>query len=663
MDIIDKIDSLRKEISEHNYKYYVLDSPTISDYEFDSLMNKLTFLENKYPQFYDKNSPTQRVGGEILKSFSSIPHKYKMLSLSNTYTESELYDFDKRLRKITDQSFSYVCELKYDGVSISLHYKNGELIQALTRGDGSFGDDVTLNVKTIKSIPLKLQGDYPSEFEIRGEIFIPNSDFNEMNEMRKSKGLEPYSNPRNTASGSLKILDTAEVSKRPLDCFFFYILGDLLPSNSHYKNLQLARTWGFKIPFEIEKFRDISQVCLFVKKWELKRRDLPFDIDGIVIKVDETLIQDEMGNTSKFPRWAISFKFKTEQVLTRINSIDYQVGRTGAITPVANLEPVKLLGTIVKRASLHNHDQIKKLDVRVGDYVYVEKGGEIIPKVVKVELNKRDLFSDIFRFINKCPACKSFLSRKDGDAKHYCLNSNECPPQISSQFEHFVSKKAMDIDSIGSETIDLLIEKKIITSIPDLYELSINDLIPLKKSGNRWAENIINGINKSKEKTFDKVLFALGIRYIGETTAKKLANHFLNIDELINSKYEDVLLVDEIGIKIANSLEDYFDNKRNINLIDRLKNHGIKFIQNTHDNIISNRLKDKKIVVSGVFNNFSRKQIKDLIEKHGGKNVNSISKKTNFVIGGSNIGPMKVNKANILDIPIISEIEFINMIK
>ena len=662
MNVKERIDFLRKEISGHNHSYYVLDNPAISDFEFDSLLKELKNLENLNPEYFDINSPTQRVGGDVIDGFVSVPHKYRMLSLGNTYSEEDLIDFDIRLKKITDQPIKYVCELKYDGVSISLKYKDGVLIQALTRGDGYKGDDVTLNVKTIKSIPLKLRGDFPKEFEIRGEIFIPISKFNTLNNDRIKNDLVPFANPRNTASGSLKLLDPSEVAKRPLDCFLYYLLGENIPTNSHYTNLQYAKNWGFKVPNEIERFNDISGVVSFVKKWERKRHLLPFEIDGIVIKVDDVNMQEEMGFTAKSPRWAISYKFKAEQVSTILNKITYQVGRTGAITPVANLEPVQLAGTTVKRASLHNADQIAKLDIREGDVVYVEKGGEIIPKVVSVEVKNRNLFSNPTEYIRNCPSCNTELIRPDGDAKHYCTNSDSCLPQIIGKFEHFISRKAMNIDSLGSETVELLIKEKLVNTISDLYLLNTDDLLPLKKDGKKWSENIVFGIENSKKIPFERLLFALGIRYVGETVAKKLANHFVKIDNLMNATLEELVNVEEIGDKIANSVVDYFSKQKNIILIENLKSHNLCFISEEIEGNLSDKLSGNSIVVSGVFEKYSRKDLKDMIEKHGGKSVGSISKKTTFVLAGENMGPRKKQKAEELGIPILTEKEFINKI-
>ena len=662
MNVQDRIVFLRSELHQHNRNYYVLDKPTISDFEFDMLLNELIDLEKQNPQFYDANSPTQRVGGELIKSFDTVAHEYRMLSLGNTYSAEELVDFDKRITKLVETDIEYVCELKYDGVSISLKYENGELKQALTRGNGTHGDDVTVNIKTINSIPLKLKGDYPSKFEIRGEIFLPHEGFDQMNEKRIANDLEPFANPRNAASGSVKMQNSMEVAKRPLDCFLYYLLGKELPSQRHYENLQMAREWGFKIPHEIEVCSSIDKVIDFVNYWDNKRHHLPYDIDGIVIKVNDLRLQEQMGFTAKSPRWAISYKFKAEQVSTVLNEITYQVGRTGAITPVANLKPVLLAGTVVKRASLHNADQISKLDIRLGDKVFVEKGGEIIPKIVGVDLKERDLFSQPTVYISHCPECNTTLVRPEDDAKHYCPNDLMCPPQIKGKFEHFISKKAMDIDGIGPETIDLLYENQLIASIPDLYDLKKEDLLPFKKEGEKWASNIIEGLEQSKAIPFERLLFALGIRYVGETVSKVLVKEFQHINHLMIADKQRLENVDEIGEKIAESVVLYFQNTENIKLIDRLKNKGLCFEIGEESKAISSKLSGMSIVISGVFSHFSRDELKKLIEQHGGKNVSSISKKTTFVVSGENMGPSKLQKAEKLNIPILSEDEFIKKI-
>ena len=662
MIVKNRIDNLRNKLAKFNHAYYVLDNSLISDYEFDQLLSELKILEDANPQFFDVNSPTQRVGGSPMKNFTTVKHNYRMLSLGNTYSSEDLIDFDKRLHKITDQKFDYVCELKYDGVSISLTYVNGQLSQALTRGDGTSGDDVTKSVRTIKSVPLRLRGEYPQLFEIRGEIFLPVEGFIEMNKKRLLKGLEPYSNPRNTASGSLKLLDINEVSKRPLDCYLYYILGDNLPSDNHYENLQEAKKWGFKIPDEIEKHSDLNGVLSFVHKWSNNRHQLPYEIDGIVIKVNDINLQREMGFTAKSPRWAISYKFKAVQASTVLNHITYQVGRTGAITPVANLNPIQLAGTIVKRASLHNADQIIRLDIREGDTVLVEKGGEIIPKVVRVDFNQRSIESFPTIYIDKCPICNTSLIRKDGDAKHYCPNITSCQAQIAGKIEHFVSRKALNIDGMGGETIELLVDNGLISDPADLYSLNKNMLLPLDRMAEKSVINLLFAIKESKKVAFERVFYALGIRYVGETVSKILVKHFRNIDAIMYAELEELISVDEIGDKIANSIIQFFSYQKNKDLIMRLKQNQLQFISNFEHSFISDRLKGMKIIVSGIFETFSRTEIKKIIEDHGGKNVNSISKNTTFVLVGANVGPSKLQKAKKLGIALISEEEFLQKI-
>jgi len=660
MNVKERIDFLRKEISGHNHSYYVLDNPSVSDFEFDSLLKELQNLENLHPEYFDRNSPTLRVGGSVIDGFVSVPHKYRMLSLGNTYSEEDLIDFDTRLKKITDQPIKYVCELKYDGVSISLSYKNGQLIQALTRGDGTKGDDVTLNVKTIKSIPLKLKGNYPKEFEIRGEIFIPISDFNKMNENRAKECLEPYANPRNTASGSLKLLDSKEAGKRPLDCFLYYLLGENNPTTSHYNNLQEARKWGFKIPTEIEQFNDINGVLSFVKKWEEKRKHLPFEIDGIVIKVDDVNMQEEMGFTAKSPRWAISYKFKAEQVSTRLNKITYQVGRTGAITPVANLEPVQLAGTRVKRASLHNADQIAKLDIREGDVVYVEKGGEIIPKVVSVEVKNRNLFSKPTEYIKNCPSCNTELIRPDGDAKHYCTNSDSCLPQIIGKFEHFISRKAMNIDGFGIETIERLIKINELKTFSDIYTLNEQKLVSIDRMAEKSASNLLIAIENSISQPFHKVLFSLGIRHVGETVALNLVNHFETIENLMDADFEEIISVNEIGEKIADSLLEYFSDYTNRLEIQKLKDLGLSFKNNYQNK--NTPLSNLKFVVTGTFEKISREDLKQKILLNGGTVSASVNKNVILIVG-ENAGPSKILKADNLGIEKLTYSGFITKFK
>ena len=656
----ERIYFLRKEIDLHNHSYYVEDSPKISDFEFDILLNELIQLEEKHPELFDINSPTQRVGASLVDSFETINHTYPMLSLGNTYSEDDLIDFDNRIRKLISSDFDYVCELKFDGVSISLNYENGKLINAITRGDGKKGDNVISNVRTIKSIPLQLTGDFPQKFEIRGEIFIPIGDFKKLNTERIKHNLEPFSNPRNTASGSLKMLDSSDVAKRPLDCFLYHIIGEDIPSDKHYENLLLAKNWGFKISSDIQKCNDISAVIKYVNDWDKKRNNLPFEIDGIVIKVNNILLQEKLGFTAKSPRWAISYKFKALQAKTQLKGITYQVGRTGAITPVADLEPVQLAGTIVKRASLHNEEQINKLGIQINDYVFVEKGGEIIPKIVSVSLKDRDLFNVPINFIDNCPECDSKLIKLEDDAKHYCINSVNCLPQIKGKFEHFISKKAMNIEELGPKTIDLLFDNNLIRDISDLYALNYEELLPFKKDGKKWSSNVIDGIQKSKNIPFEKVLFGLGIRYVGETVSLILCKNLNNIDNIISSSYEELTNIDEIGERIADSVISFFKNSENLVLIEKLKSFGLNF--NYVSKASSNLLQNQNIVISGKFINYSRAELKKIVEKHNGKNLSSISKKTTFVLAGENMGPSKLKKANLLNIKIIDINQFLEII-
>lgn len=663
MDTKSQIEYLRKEIASHNHAYYLLDAPLLSDIEFDKLLFRLIKLEEENPEFFDPNSPSQRVGGTVNKNFETIPHKRVMLSLGNTYSEDDLRDFDERVKKIITESFSYVCELKYDGISISLHYENGKLIQALTRGDGMQGDDVTSNVRTIKSIPLRLQGFPPDDFEIRGEIFLPHRGFDRMNKERLDLGDSLFANPRNAASGTLKMLDSSEVANRPLDCFLYHLFVDTIEIDSHYEKLQAARSWGFKVPLETKKFSTIDEVLGFVKYWEEARNELPYDIDGIVIKVDSSQYQEELGYTAKSPRWAISYKFKAERVETILHKITYQVGRTGAITPVANLEPILLAGTTVKRASLHNADQISKLDVREGDRVYVEKGGEIIPKIVGVVSQERDLFSESTQYISDCPECRSNLVRKEGEAQHYCLNKKACPPQIKGRIEHFISRKAMNIDGLGAETIHQFFTQGLISSVADLYLLETSDLLPLERMAEKSANKAISSIKYSKKVPFERVLFALGIRYVGETVAKKIAFYFQSIDNLKEADFDQLILVDDIGERIAQSVEDWFSQKDNIDLVEKLKEKGLQL--QIDEKLLADRthiLQGKSFVISGVFELHSRHELKTLIEKNGGRNTASISKKTSYLLAGDNIGPSKKEKAESLGVQIISEKYFINLL-
>ena len=658
----EKIRFLRNEISIHNHNYYVLNSPIISDYEFDQLYNELIILEDQFPEYYDKNSPSKRVGSDISSEFNSFSHSKPMLSLSNTYTDIEIINFDKRIKKLTNDPIEYVCELKYDGVSISIEYKNGEFVQALTRGDGINGDDVTNNVKTIKSIPLKLKGDYPNHFFIRGEIFLSIENFNELNKSRISQNLTPFSNPRNTASGTLKMQKSSEVAKRKLDCFLYYIIGDNLPYNSHYDNLIKAKEWGFKIPEEISLKKNIEGVVGFTNNWNFKRKNLPYEIDGIVIKVNSLFQQNLMGFTSKFPRWAIAFKFKALQVETILNSISYQIGRTGAVTPVANLDPINISGTIVKRASLHNADQISKLDIRIGDHVYIEKGGEIIPKIIEVNKSKRNINnSEKLIFIKNCPECGSQIERNDGEAQHYCKNYNFCPPQIKGRIEHFVSRKAMNIDGVGKMQIEKLFDEGLLIDISDLYQLNKDLLIKLRGFEDTLIEKLLFSIESSKNIPFEKVLFGLGIRFVGETVAKTLVKKFNSIEKLISVSFDELTSVDEIGEKIAQSVVEYFQKDENLLLIQKLIKLGLQ-LSSTVDKNTSNLLEGKTIVISGLFVAKSRSEIKNLIEKNGGKNSSSISKKTSFIVAGQNMGPKKKALAEELGLKLISENDFLSMI-
>ncbi len=671
-----RIGELSAEITAHNYSYYALAAPVISDYDFDMLLEELIKLENEFPELVLPDSPSKRVGGDITKDFVQVTHKYPMLSLSNTYSEQELLDFDTRVKKAIGDKFQYVCELKYDGVSISLTYMSGLLERAVTRGNGVQGDDVTTNIKTIRTIPLRLKGDYPPEFEIRGEIFMEKEKFARFNEERTANGEEPFANPRNSSAGSIKMQDSAEVAKRPLECFLYFLLGETLPYDNHYENLTHAKDWGFNVPPYIAKCNTINDVIGFIREWDVNRDSLPFEIDGVVVKVNQYSQQEELGATAKSPRWAIAYKYKAERVPTKLESISFQVGRTGAITPVANLQPVLLAGTTVKRASLHNADIIKALDVRIGDTVYVEKGGEIIPKIVGVDLEKRLLDSLEFTYIEKCPECETILVRKEGEAQHYCPNEESCPPQIKGKILHFISRNAMDIDSLGEGKVEMLIDNGLVNNIADLYDLTFDKLLGLEKVieatedkkekklsfKEKTVENILNGLESSKSVSFDKVLFALGIRYVGQTVAKKLAKHYKSIDALKNVTFEELVLVDEVGEKIAESVFNYFDDSKNLEIIERLKNKSIRFETEDTGEPVSDKLAGKTIVASGKLDNYSREEIKETIEQHGGKAASSVSKKTDYLLAGANIGPNKLTKAQDLGIPIISEEEFLAMI-
>jgi len=659
MDIQQHILKLRDELNQHNYSYYVLDQPTISDYDFDLKLKELQTLEGQYPEFYDENSPTIRVGGAITKNFETVVHEHRMYSLDNSYSKEDLLDWETRVKKMIDGKVEFVCELKYDGASISLTYENGVLQKAVTRGDGVQGDNVTANIKTIRSVPLRLKGDYPPKFDIRGEIVLPFEGFNKMNEERIEIGEEPYRNPRNTASGSLKLQDSAEVAKRPLECLLYNITGSNLNIRTQFESLEKAKSWGFKVPTAAKLANSIDEVLEFIDYWNVHRHDLPYETDGVVIKVNNLHQQEELGYTAKAPRWAIAYKFKAEQVSTRLNEITYQVGRTGAITPVANLEPVELAGTTVKRASLHNADQIEKLDIREGDEVFVEKGGEIIPKIIAVDLSKRPADSHPTHYIENCPECDTELIRNEGEAQHYCPNYNGCQPQIIGRIQHFISRKAMDIEGLGGETVALLVKENLIHDYSDLYTLSKEQVIPLERMAEKSAENLINGISASKDIPFERVLYALGIRYVGETVAKKLAKHYKSIDNLAQATLIDLVTVDEIGIRIAESVVDFFSSERNTKIVERLKSFGVQ-LKISAEKLASqtNKLEGQAFVVSGVFESVSRDELKKLIEDNGGKVSSSISSKTSFVVAGDNMGPSKRTKAEQLQISIISEYEF-----
>jgi DNA ligase (NAD+) len=664
MDIKDKINSLRKELHEYNYQYYVLDNTAISDYEFDLKLKELQELENNHPEFYDSNSPTLRVGGEVTKEFQSSIHNNPMFSLDNSYSIDELRDWEKRIKKIISQSIEYTCELKFDGVSINLLYEEGKLIKAVTRGDGIQGDDVTVNVKTIPTVPLVLKGNYPDRFEARGEIVMPLKGLKKLNEERVSNGEEPFKNTRNTASGSLKLQDSHEVSKRPLDCLLYSIkVEDDSALDSQFDVLNKAKGWGFNVSKNYTKVKSIDKVYEFVNYWEENRNKLPYDIDGIVIKVNNFLQQATLGYTSKFPRWALAYKFKPDQAQTKLLSISYQVGRTGSITPVANLTPIELAGTVVKRASLHNSDFINKMDLRINDFVYLEKGGDIIPKIVGIVKEKRGNDSTPINYISNCPECKSPLVKNKDEANHYCMNKNHCSPQIIGRIQHFISRKAMDIDGLGDETVALLVNSRIIKDYSDLYKLKVQDVINLERMAEKSSINLIEGIKKSLKIPFERVLYALGIRYVGSTVAKTLAKHYKNIDRLISSSHIELESVDEIGEKIASSVIKFFSDKENIDMINTLKSYGLQFkLEENNNESRSEILIGKSIVVSGVFEKYSRDELKKLIEINGGKVSSSISKNTSFILAGSNMGPSKKQKAEVLSVKIIGEEEFIKII-
>jgi len=661
MTIAERIKQLREQLHRYNYAYYIEDKHLISDFEFDQLLKELQVLETQHPEFYDPNSPSMRVGGSITKNFQTVTHAERMYSLDNTYSPEELGDWLKRIEKINGAPVtSFTCELKYDGASINMTYVNGELQKAVTRGDGSQGDDVTANVKTIKNVPLKLSGDFPPVFDIRGEIILPLAGFEALNEKRLAAGEEPYRNPRNTASGSLKLQDSSETARRPLECFFYALSGDL-NYTTHWESLTKARSWGFTVPKSMEQLSTLEQILDYINRWDKKRASLPFEIDGVVIKVNSIEEQEALGFTAKSPRWAISYKYKAEQLSTRLNSVSYQVGRTGAITPVANLAPVELSGTIVKRASLHNADQIEKLNLRIGDYVYVEKGGEIIPKIVGFDPARRGNLSDAIHYITHCPDCKAPLQRIEGEAQHYCPNEALCPTQMIGKMQHFVGRKAMDIDGIGAETIALLYHQGLVKNIADLYRLKREQLLPLERMAEKSVDNLLAGVEASKERPFHKVLFGLGIRHVGETVAKRLAQHFGSMRNLMQANAEALLAVDDIGEKIVESLQAYFISPANIQMIEDLETFGLSF-ESEEVMQSSTIFEGKTIVVSGVFEHKSRNELKKMIEDNGGKVGSSISSKTTFVLAGDSMGPSKKEKANQLGIPLISEKAFYELL-
>ncbi|ARN77838.1 DNA ligase (NAD(+)) LigA [Nonlabens spongiae] len=679
----EQITSLREELRHYNHEYYVNDNSEISDFEFDKKLEQLKQLEAAHPEYFDPSSPSVRVGGEVTKNFETVVHKYRMYSLDNSYSLQDLKDWEKRIKKIVDGPVEYVCELKYDGASISLRYENGAFAKAVTRGDGSQGDEVTTNVRTINSVPLKLKGDdIPKEFEIRGEIVLPWEGFNAMNAAREKEGLDLYRNPRNTASGSLKLQDSAEVAKRPLECLLYQLAGDDLPIVTQYEGLERARSWGFKVPQESVLAKDLDEVMRYIEKWDVERKNLPYETDGVVIKVNSLRQQEELGFTAKAPKWAMAYKFSTEQVSTRLEKITYQVGRTGAVTPVANLSPVEISGTTVRRASLHNADQIEKLDIREGDEVYVEKGGEIIPKIVAVDLSKRPDDSQPTVYAIHCPECDTELIRKEGEAQHFCPNEMGCPPQIKGRIQHFISRKAMDIDGIGAETVDQLVEAGLIATYADLYELTVDKVLPLERMAQKSAENMVNGIEASKKVPFERVLFALGIRYVGETVAKKLAYHYKSMDALMKmperehnstdlfsqatdaatEKVEELNAIPEIGRVIAQSVCDFIQDPLHRGTVQRLKEYGLQMeIAAEQLEGKTDVLAGKSFVISGVFER-SRNELKKMVEDNGGKLSSSISGKTDYLIRGKNMGPSKLEKAGKLGIPMISEEEFLGMV-
>ena len=661
MTDLERITELRNELHRHNYNYYVKHNPEISDFEFDKLLKELQDLEQKHPEYFDPTSPTQRVGSDLDSGFVQEKHEYPMLSLANSYSLEDLQEFDSRVRKLVGtRDFCYTCELKYDGVAISLQYKDGKLTRALTRGDGIQGDNITNNAKTIRTVPLQLHGNYPKELEIRGEIVMPRKGFDAFNQERIEQGDQPFANPRNAAAGSLKLQSSKEVARRPLQANMYYIPSET-PSDSHYENLAIARSWGFNIPDLSEQCKTIDDVYAYIKKWDTKRKELPFDTDGIVIKVDSISLQQELGMTAKTPRWAIAFKFKAERARTKLLSIDFQVGRQGTITPVANLEPVHLAGIIIKRASLYNADQMKELGIRINDYVYIEKGGEIIPKVVEIDVNARTADSKPFAFITHCPECGAELVRMEDEANYYCPNSKNCPPQIKGKIEHFVTRKAMDI-SLAGATIDQLYKAGLIKTSADLYTLTYEDVVALDRFAEKSAKNLIDSIQASKSVPFARVLYAIGIRHIGETSAKTLAKKYKSLDAIQNATLEELQSTEDVGEIIAASIKNYFADPDNIQFIEKLKANGIQFEETSTQQAVSNVLEGKTIVISGTFEKHSRDEMKELIEAYGGKNVSGVSKSTTYLLAGDGIGPSKLEKAQSFGVTIIDEETFYQMI-
>ena len=666
MDEKQRIEQLRQELHDHNHRYYVLNQPTIDDQEFDRLMRELQDLEAKHPELYDPNSPTQRVGSDLNQEFRQVAHKYPMLSLANTYSEQEVAEWYESVKKgLGGDDFDVCCEMKYDGLSISLTYENGRLIRAVTRGDGVQGDDVTENVKTIRSIPLVLTGNaYPQEFEIRGEILMPWVVFERLNAEREAAEEPLFANPRNAASGTLKSQKSELVASRQLDAYLYYLLGEELPSDGHYENLQTAASWGFKISQGMRKVKTLQEIYDFIRYWDTERKNLPVATDGIVLKVNSQRQQRALGFTAKSPRWAIAYKFKAERACTRLNEVTYQVGRTGAVTPVANMDPVQLAGTTVKRATLNNEDFIRSFDLHIGDYVYVEKGGEIIPKIVGVDLDQRPIIAQPVQFITHCPECGAKLVRYEGEAAHYCPNDAGCPPQIKGRIEHFISRKAMNIMSLGPETVDEYWSRGLIHNVADLYDLTVAQITGGNKNRRLSAENVVNGIKNSTQVPFERVVFALGIRFVGETSARLLARHFKTMDALMNASMEELQEVEGIGEVIAKSVQSYFRHPQNMEIINRLRQYGVQMsLSEEQIQGVTDKLAGKSIVISGVFAQHSRDEYKMMIEQHGGKNVGSISGKTSFILAGENMGPSKLQKAEKLGIPIVSEEEFLQMIE